>query len=327
MIYKKMRYILYFILLCFVSSQSLNDLGKITQYSHNKIIHLSEKFRLESQIDTDNYLIGPGDKIGLTILASENLSYILTITPTGHLWIPDLGKVYITDLNIKQSEVEVQKYIKEKKFKDIDITLALLNIKSFNVQVTGAVLNPGFISIYSMDRLASVIDRAGGLHKLADESKISIVSKDGREVVCSLKDYLLNGDLDNNPLINNGDIISISYEDEYKDLINKSMTYNKNSIFTSGFVVRPGAHRYYPGYTINDYIAMSGGYNEYANSEKLIIYRNSEKIKSHSYFILEPGDRIYVSSSLKYKIVGNMSILQSITAMLTLYLTFIAAMN
>ena len=43
--------------------------------------------------------------------------------------------------------------------------------------------------------------------------------------------------------------------------------------------------------------------------------------------ILEPGDHIEVPANLKYRMLGNMSILQTLTAMMTLFLTYQAATN
>jgi hypothetical protein len=40
--------------------------------------------------------------------------------------------------------------------------------------------------------------------------------------------------------------------------------------------------------------------------------------------ILEPGDQIDIPANMKYRLLGNMSILQTLTAMMTLYLTFLA---
>ena len=79
----------------------LNDIV-IGQNMHNlnmdgkdKIINLSESFALESNLVPDHYIIGPGDKIGLSVITSTNFAYILTVSPMGELWIPDIGSVKI----------------------------------------------------------------------------------------------------------------------------------------------------------------------------------------------------------------------------------------
>ena len=42
---------------------------------------------------------------------------------------------------------------------------------------------------------------------------------------------------------------------------------------------------------------------------------------------LEPGDQINIPGNMKYRLLGNMSVMQTITAMMTLYLTYQAAVN
>ena len=49
-----------------------------------------------------------------------------------------------------------------------------------------------------------------------------------------------------------------------------------------------------------------------------------ELISSDVMNILEPGDQIDIPANMKYRLLGNMSMLQTLTAMMTLYLTFLA---
>ena len=58
--------------------------------------------------------------------------------------------------------------------------------------------------------------------------------------------------------------------------------------------------------------------------KKLSIYRNGTLISSDAMIILEAGDHIDIPANMKYRLLGNMSILQTLTAMMTLYLTFLA---
>ena len=43
--------------------------------------------------------------------------------------------------------------------------------------------------------------------------------------------------------------------------------------------------------------------------------------------IIEPGDQIDIPANFKYRTLGNMSLLQTLTAMMTLFLTYQAAIN
>ena len=43
--------------------------------------------------------------------------------------------------------------------------------------------------------------------------------------------------------------------------------------------------------------------------------------------VCRPGDQIHVPANMKYRFLGNISILQTTTAIMSLYLAFVAATN
>ena len=308
----------------FSFGQNFQNIGLNNQ---DKLIRLPEAFIIETQIDPETYILGPGDKIGLSIITSSNMAYILTIIPSGALWIPDIGPIHISGNNIPDAEIKVAKYIHENRFKTADISLVLLNIRQFKIQVIGAVNSPGFINVSSIERLTDAIRKLGGLHKLADEDNISIQRVNSGEFNCSLKSYQLNGDLANNPILKEGDVIRVAYNSEYSEELKASITHKQSLVFVTGFVLRPSGHKFLPGYSVNDYIAMSGGVTDFGSLKNLSINRNGELLAIESINYLEPGDEINIPGNMKYRLLGNMSVLQTITAMMTLYLTYQAAIN
>ena len=318
-------YLIYFFAFYFITSitfsQNLQNLGLDNQ---DKVLRLPETFVIESEIDPEIYILGPGDKIGLSIITSANMAYVMTITPTGKLWIPDLGAVHISGMNIKSAEAKVAQYVHDNRFKSADVILLVLNIRHFKIQVIGAVMNPGLITISSVERLTDVIKKSGGLHKMADEDNISIKRLSETKINCSLKSFHLDGNLINNPILKEGDVIHVLYNNKYKKEIELSISHKQSLVFVTGFVVRPVGHKFIPGYQVNDYIAMSGGVTDFGNIKKLSIYRNGKLISSENMNILKPGDQINIPANFKYRTLGNMSMLQTLTAMMTLYLTFLA---
>ncbi len=308
----------------FSFGQNFQNIGLNNQ---DKLIRLPEAFIIETQIDPETYILGPGDKIGLSIITSSNMAYILTIIPSGALWIPDIGPIHISGNNIPDAEIKVAKYIHENRFKTADISLVLLNIRQFKIQVIGAVNSPGFINVSSIERLTDAIRKLGGLHKLADEDNISIQRVNSEEFNCSLKSFQLNGDLANNPILKEGDVIRVAYNSEYSEELKASITHKQSLVFVTGFVLRPSGHKFLPGYSVNDYIAMSGGVTDFGSLKNLSINRNGELLSMESINYLEPGDEINIPGNMKYRLLGNMSLLQTLTAMMTLYLTYQAAIN
>ena len=72
--------------------------------------------------------------------------------------------------------------------------------------------------------------------------------------------------------------------------------------------------------TLNLLLCVQNG-----NLNNIMIYRNGFFSRCDSIAVLEPGDQIDIPANMKYRMLGNMSILQTITAIMTLYLTFLAA--
>ena len=316
-----------FTLYSFIQPLTAQNFQNIGLDNQDKLIRLQEAFVIETQIDPEAYFLGPGDKIGLSIITSSNMAYILTITPSGKLWIPDIGPIIISGNNIPDAEIKVANYIHKNRFKTADISLVLLNIRQFKIQVIGAVNSPGFINVSSIERLTDAIHKLGGLHKLADEDNISIQRVNSEEFNCSLKSFQLNGDLANNPILKEGDVIRVAYNSEYSEELKASITHKQSLVFVTGFVLRPSGHKFIPGYSINDYIAMSGGVTDYGSFKNLSINRNGVLFPMDTINYLEPGDQINIPGNMKYRLLGNMSIMQTITAMMTLYLTYQAAVN
>ena len=301
-----------------ISSRNL-DLG-----TDDKLVKMIESFVLEHQIEPESYVLGPGDKLGLSIISSVHLTYIITITPTGHLWIPDIGTVHVSGFSIPNAEAVVKKYVQEYKYNSAQVKVGLMNVRRFKVQVIGAVNNPGFVSITTVDRLTYVIHKAGGLHKYSEE-EVKILNKNGNEFQSSLKKFEFNGDLNNNPIIKEGDIIHVPYMDKYVELIEKTLTHKKNPVLVTGFVMNPSGHKYIPGYSIKDYVALSGGAADMGSIKNISIIRDGENMDQCLNQVILPGDQIHIPANIKYKFLGNISILQTTTAIMSLYLTFVAA--
>ena len=319
--------IYFLVFICIISLTRSQNMKTQEMRSKDKTFKFPEAFVIESEIDPELYILGPGDKIGLNIITRDKIAYVMTITPTGDLWIPDVGAVHISGMNIKTAEITVTQYIQDNRFKSADVILVLLNIRNFRIQVIGAVMNPGLITVSSVERLTDVIRKAGGLHKLADEDNLSIKRNNKQDIKYSLRSFHLNGNLINNPIVKERDVINVPYQKAQLKVVETSISHKQSLIFVTGFVLRPIGHKFIPGLTPNDYIGMSGGVTDFGSQKNIIIYRNGNVLQWNTGDILKPGDQIDIPANLKYRLLGNMSILQTLTSVLTLYLTYQAAVN
>ena len=168
---------------------------------------------LEGAISPDQYILGPGDELGISIIMGENLTLPIKITPTGDIFIPSVGLVNVSGLTLNNARKKVKAFIIENAFPSAKVNIALLNIRKFQIQVVGAVQTPGFIEISALDRLDKIILEAEGFHPLAIEYDILVFRNNGQKEKINFLNFIRDGDLEQNPTFLEGDIIKIPFGD------------------------------------------------------------------------------------------------------------------
>ena len=84
---------------------------------------------LEGAISPDQYILGPGDELGISIIMGENLTIPIKITPTGDIFIPSVGLVNVSGLTLNNARKKVKAFIIENAFPSAKVNIALLNIR------------------------------------------------------------------------------------------------------------------------------------------------------------------------------------------------------
>lgn len=276
---------------------------------------------LEKPIDSKNYFIGPGDILGININTIEKMFFSSIVGPAGDLLIPGVGSVQISGLSLDSSITFIENRILTT-FKNADIDVSLIGLKSFKVSLFGAVNEPGFATVQALTRLDEVIKLVGGLHKDANETKIKITDKNGGSVLVNVEKYLLNGDLEHNPILNEGDKIKVFFISDNKIKPNTGLTLKTIPILVSGFVNYPGAIKYFPGYKVSDYIGFAGGVSEIGSTRKIFLIRNSKKFKAYFSDTVLPGDQIFIPEGSLSVFFGKNSFLQNLTALFSIISTY-----
>ena len=349
---------------------------------------------LEEAISPDQYILGPGDELGISIIMGENLTFPLKITPTGDIFIPSVGLVNVSGLTLNIARKKVKSFIIEKAFPSANVNIALLNIRKFQIQVVGAVKKPGFIEISALDRLDKIIKESKGFLPLAIEYDILIIRKNGKKEKINFLNFIRNGDLEQNPTFLEGDIIKIPFGDlssnsvtlrgrvknrgydiieegeTLSQFLNRSIIIDNDSdlnnviisrkigkknqvisikpnefsafilfngdiidiaredgIMVNGFVQKPGAYSFFPGYSTFNYISMAGGLTSAGSTKKIIILHSDGSISNNTEKELKRGDVIIVPRSTINSLAGDMSILQIFASILTIYMTYLSSQS
>jgi len=250
---------------------------------------IQKSFTLEKMVDPEQYILGPGDKIGLNILMGEALMYPLTVTPTGDLFIPGVGICHVAGISLADASGKVELFVRENAFLKAQTHMVLLRPREFKVFISGAVIKPGFAIITPLTRLDEVIEQVDGFQQLAKEYEIEIQREDGSREQVNYYDYLLEGKLSSNPTFREGDQIRVPFG-----------SISKNGIVVRGSITGAGYDIIAPGETLENYIRRQVKFEKNADLQNITLTRvvNNEVtqiVVAPEYFgstILQPQDEI-----------------------------------
>ncbi len=215
----------------------------------------------EGIINPDEYKVGPGDNIFISISGVEERIFNLLINHEGFLYIPRIGAVDLRNKSLAEAKVLIRSQL-EKNFKNVDIYIALGEVRKIKVSLIGNVTNQSSIVLSSNSRLQDLLKNSAGLNSSSDIRNIKIVSKDGTTGVYDLLSFLRNGDFKQNPYLKDGDVVII-------ERVNKIVS-------IMGLVLYPATYEFREGETINDLINLAGGLTYKARKDSIELIRFDE---------------------------------------------------
>jgi polysaccharide export outer membrane protein len=158
-----------------------------------------------------DYIIGPGDVIGISVWRDESLTRSVVVLPDGKIQFPLIGEIVAggkTVLQLKQEFVEkLSKYVV-----DADISVDVKQSNSLVIYIIGKVNNPGRQILVSNTSVLQALSMAGGLNLFADKDDIKIFRQNNdRTVVHSFRySKVVSGTyLDDNITLKRGDVIVV----------------------------------------------------------------------------------------------------------------------
>lgn len=248
-----------------------------------------EVFALEEVIDPTSYILGPGDKLGINILISESITLSLTVTPTGDLLIPSVGVIHVAGKTLAETVTAVRDFVKTQTYPNAKVSVALVNLRIFLVQITGAVNRPGFVEVTPVTRLSQVVKQTDDFHQFAREFDITVTNSSGKNQKINFLEFLRKGDLANNPTFLEGDRIRVPFGN-----VGKEGVVIRGSISGSGYDIIEA------GETLESFLRRRAKFSEQADLESVIITRikNNKEVfltilpKNFKTTVLKAGDNI-----------------------------------
>ena len=175
-----------------------------------------------------------------------------------------------------------------------------------SVSIRGYVENAGYDIIEENESLLSFLNRS--IELINETNLMSIIITRNESGLDKI--YNVNPKEFSEFILLNGDIIDIPRDD---------------GIMVNGFVQKPGAYAYVPGYLAYNYISMAGGNTKDGSTNKIKIIHSNGLSSKNPNTMLKRGDVIIVERSTINTLTGNMSILQLIASLLTIYMTYLSS--
>jgi polysaccharide export outer membrane protein len=238
------------------------------------------------------YLIGPGDILRVSVYKSPDLSLDARVSESGALNYPLIGLVQVGGLTLPAAEKKLAELLKEGGFVlNPQVNILVAQLFSGLVSVIGEVKNAGRYSLEAAGgHLSGMLAAAGGIAATGGDTVIVTGVRNGKPfrkeidvVAMSLgnpgaEDLLLAG----------GDTVFVNRAPEF---------------YIYGQVQKPGQVRLERGMTVMQALASGGGFTGKGTSRGIVRHRRdaSGKVKEESVSLdddVRDQDVIYVKESL-----------------------------
>lgn len=260
----------------------------------------------EGPIDPDQYRVGPGDLMTVSIVGMRSQQHDLEVSPDGNLLVPTVGKVDVRGKTLTQVERAVIAAA-ARVYASANVGVSLKRIRKFKVHVTGAVLSPGTVVAGPTTRVSEAIALAGGASSQADNRQIVLVHRDGTSSPVDLLPFFSIGARAANPELNDGDVVRVPFQDD------------KAIVQVFGAVQRPGEYTFHDGDSVSSMVRYVLGLTADADNDSLelvsvddngmIVDRTFHRLNSDGSVtddrLLHNGDRIYVRAVPDYRRVDR----------------------
>ncbi len=160
-----------------------------------------------------NYVIGPADELLIDLYGNSEASYNLKVSPEGNINIEYVGVVPVSGLTIEAATARIRSRMSTVygglSNGSTRLNVAIGNIRSIKVILTGEVQKPGTYTLPSLATVFNALYSSGGPTENGSFRAIEVIR--GGRIVSRLDiyEFLLNGTMSDNLRLQDQDVIRI----------------------------------------------------------------------------------------------------------------------
>lgn len=234
----------------------------------------------EGSVNPDEYIVGPGDKIFISINGIEEIPLDLFINQEGVLYVPKVGGIDLKGLTLREAKEKIIKSV-DNYYKNVDVFISLTDFRKIKLSLLGDVQKPSTFVMPANSRLMDLIMDSQGLNKTSNFRNIRIIHRDSTQQVYDLLDFLRLGDRTNNPLMREGDVVIVDRVDKVVSI--------------SGMIKYPGIYEFIEGESVDHLITIAGGLMAKARKDSIEVVSfesdaRTQVSRYYDYNVIKNGD-------------------------------------
>ena len=159
----------------------------------------------------EDYIMGPGDVLEISVWNNEALTKLVTVLPDGKIQFPLIGEVVVGGKTIAGLEKELKERIGAF-VPDPNLYLMVQGTNSMVVYIIGEINSPGRFGLNANINVLQALAMAGGFNQWAKKNKIKILRETtGKTLFLDFvyDDVIEGKNLDQNISLKRGDIVLI----------------------------------------------------------------------------------------------------------------------
>lgn len=248
---------------------------------------------LEKEIDSTQYVLGPGDVLLIKVWGILENQFMAEVTPEGFVIIPTIREIRVAGETLAAGIAKIKQSM-EQYFTDAAFSVRLIKLRKFRVFVVGEIRQSGTYYLRYSDRLGDAIQLAGGLTTWGDDTRIQLRHLNGAVDTVNISKFYVDGDLEQNPNLDAGDVIYIPPIDLERDYVT-----------IEGNVGSEGIYQLRKRETLFDFLSRVRALNRRSDIRNVLLVRGEEAKTfnlldeqfSIGQVVLQKGDKIIVPTN------------------------------